>query len=139
MSRAGWLQTRLGVWFLPVGKTMIFLWPDVSSDTYRVGIRDLSGRTAGGRWLGDGMDLSWAMAWAEQEARKINDEGSSFRGGADLISGSAPWRGKRPRERMINFAESLGVSTAGNAGQVSDRISVEQASRALDAGILGRR
>lgn len=139
MSRARWLQTRLGVWFLPVGKAMIFLWPDVSSDTYRVGIRDLSGRSAGGRWLGDGMDLSWAMAWAEQEARKINDEGSSQRGGADLISSSAQWRGKRPRERMINFAESLGVSTAGNAGQVSDRISIEQASRALDAGILGRR
>src|SRR5260221_588176 len=62
MSRARWLQTRLGVWFLPVGKTMIFLWSDVSSDTYRVGIRDLSGRTAEGRRLGDGTDLSSATA-----------------------------------------------------------------------------
>jgi hypothetical protein len=122
-SRARWLQTDAGVWFLPVGKQMIFLWPD-GPERYRVGIRQQSARR-GGRWLGDGMTLDWAMAWAEQESAKITEAGQ--------VSASTTWRSRRPGPGMLTMARSLPVSDAGNAGQVSDRISVFLASRALDA------
>jgi hypothetical protein len=131
-SRARWLQTDLGVWFLPIDSAMIFLWPD-AGDTYRIGIRDIRGR-AGGRFVADGLDLSLAMSWAEQEAAKIT-EGR----GADIVSVGASWRSKRPSPGTIKYAESLGCSTSGNSGQVSDRISRTLASRALDSGILGTR
>ena len=132
-SRARWLQTDLGVWFLPIDKSMIFLWPDMSGETYRIGIRSMDGRS-GGRFMAEGLDLSMAMGWAEQEAEKINADK-----GADLVGIGASWRSKRPSPGMIRYAASLGCSGPGNAGQVSDRISRELASRALDLGILGKR
>jgi len=132
-SRARWLQTDLGVWFLPIDKSMIFLWPDASGETYRIGVRSMDGRS-GGRFMAGGLDLSMAMGWAEQEAEKINADK-----GADLVGIGASWRSKRPSPGMLRYAVSLGCSGPGNAGQVSDRISRVLASRALDLGILGQR
>lgn len=134
-SRASWLQTPMGVWFLRAGDQMLFLWPGEGDDSYRIGQRALRAR-AGGKFLAKGLTLDWAMAEAESHAEKIVADLDTD---ADLLSVKASWRAKKARPRLLGLAQSLGVSTAGNAGQISDRVSIELARRSLDANFTGQR
>lgn len=131
-SRATWLQTHEGVWFIGAGSDrIVFLWPD-GPGTYRVGTRPL--RRKGGEWLHEEVPLDTAMSWAQQEARRINDESETT---ANLVSRSASWRRSDASEIQLDLAARLGVKDPGvTKGQVSDRINVELASRALDPGLV---
>jgi superfamily II DNA or RNA helicase len=127
-SKSAWLQTVKGVWFIPTATGMYFLWPKKDGQTFYV-----YHRTRGGyNLLHDGLTLSYAMSWAENYAREDDDQHSDV-----SISGrQAAWRKKksRPRKKQVDFALSQGVDVTGNehVAELSDKISVTMASRALD-------
>jgi superfamily II DNA or RNA helicase len=134
-SEANWLTTRAGVKFIaPGGDQIVFVWPDGSAtepDRYKVGVRPLNAR--GGEFRVTGMELDFALAWAEQTAWEINRDNPTARG-ANLVDRKAPWRSGQASDGMISFAQRLGqgVTTGDRAGRVSDLINIELASRVLD-------
>jgi superfamily II DNA or RNA helicase len=125
-SRSAWLQTHQGLWFVPTATSVFFLYPDPDG-TYRVVQRT---RTGGYNRLHRGLDLSYAMSWAEQYAN-AEDSDSSF----SIGSRQAAWRRKKakPTKSQIEFAHKNGIKVDDeHRAELSDKISVELASRYLD-------
>lgn len=123
-SRAAWLQTPGGVWFIPTESSMFFLWPSQTTG-FRVGRKGKTGKAV---MLKDELTLDLAMSWAEQLA---TDEDPS------VSSRMAAWRRRRtpPSPEQWAFAASLGLSDLDptmSRAQLSDLISIEIASRVFD-------
>ena len=147
-SNRCWLKTRGGVYFMRAGEdAYVWLRPTLDGDyvvawaqhSRRVarfacchGSKECrcgkgsSSRGASSEYSGD---LAMAMAWGEDLAVDM---------GADpfetLSKKAAPWRRKRPSEKMTSFADSLRVRVlpTDSAGVLSDRIDRKIATGMFD-------
>ena len=130
-STAVWLETPGGVWFIPTGNALVFLWPG-KDGRYDVGIRPDQGR--GGHFIQRDVDLDAAMSWGEEHAEEYAAAWQAREGRSFGTTRKASWRRSRPSESHVAYAESLGISLpeGARAGEVSDRIAVYRASKALD-------
>jgi len=129
-SASLWLQTEAGCWFVPTGKGFVFLWPDDHDlEAYWVGWKPRGG--SGGSWISSaGLELGDAMTMAEETVQR--DPGYSTR--------TASWRKRRerPTDQQIAMARSLDLEVPEGVTKrdLSDRITVRLASRALDPAFL---
>lgn len=135
-SRAAWLQTYGGVWFLPVMNAAVFIWPG-SDDRYRVGIRP-TGRP-GGRFLREDLGLDAALSWGEQTADQYATAFvESYPGERKDFdrSSRASWRRQPATGAQIREANRIGLrldpDTPYSRGDLSDRINVHKISPLLD-------
>jgi superfamily II DNA or RNA helicase len=137
-AEALWLQTKAGVWFTTAGSgredaRLFFLWPGSEPGTYKAGWRPTHKK--GGGWLTEDVPFSVAQDWAEQEALSY-DAANPTGQGASLARRNASWRaGREPvTSGQLTRARTLGldVSEGMLKRDVSDMISVQLASRALD-------
>lgn len=122
-SHQAWLTTRGGVMFISAGEWTYFLWPSrAEAGTWDVCRYAKTGRAELTEHLGLGVEM--AMSWAEAEAE---DHGSFS------VSRKASWRRGKASEAQLSLASVLGLNTEGmGKAEVSDAISVELTSRALD-------
>jgi superfamily II DNA or RNA helicase len=132
-SRAVWLQTYGGIWFIGTGNALVFIWPD--GDRYSVGIRPR--RISGGRWIRQGVSLEAAMSWGEDEADRYAEAWQGSRGKSFGMSRSASWRRQPASRNAMDHALRIGIPLdrlGGDlrAGQLSDMIDVHEASAVLD-------
>jgi superfamily II DNA or RNA helicase len=123
-SHQVWLRTARGVWFIDVGESLVFLAP--GSDIGRYNVGRCPKRAAGGEWLHEDLDLSYAMSWGEQVA-----DGTHTAYGKTK---TASWRKGMPSQRQCAAAARWGVRiTPGmTQGAVSDALAVCEASSRLD-------
>lgn len=123
-SDYAWARTKKGVLFVSgTGDTTVFLWPSSA------GGFDVCTVSKGDRkWTRtdhQGLPAGEAMAWGEAVA----DDVAAF-----SPSRGASWRGKAPSEKMISFAQRLGVPTEGRRqGDVSQDIDIAMKSRMFDS------
>ena len=125
-SEHAWTRTRKGVLFINCGETTVFLWPSyaVPGTWDACTLQKGEPLTAAQRTQYVNLDLSSAMAWGEA----VSEDHSGFG-----VTKSAPWRQKKPSEKLAAFASRLGIATDGRrAGDVSDDISTELESRRFD-------
>lgn len=123
-STSCWLQTERGVWFVPTGKHLYFLWPE-QGGTFTIGrtvpwVRKKAERVA------DGMTLEYAMRWAESLA--VEEDPS-------IASRKSSWRRKAPPSpAQVGMATRYRIEydEATTKSQLSDLISIKSASLALD-------
>jgi hypothetical protein len=132
-SRAVWLQTNGGVWFIGVGNALVFIWPD--GDRYSVGIRPR--HISGGRWVRQGVSLEAAMSWGEAEADRYAEAWQARQDRAYGMSRSASWRRSPASRKAMDHALRIGIPLdrlGGDlrAGQLSDMIDIHEASAVLD-------
>lgn len=122
-SRSAWLQTKKGLWFIPAGEWVYFLWPE-SSGLVTVG-RTLSKGKHTPEKLHDGVTLEYGMAWAEEDSRQV---------GGGLSMRTASWRRGKPSESQVDLCARMGIEIPEGArrGAVSDLISIAFTSRLLD-------
>lgn len=148
-SPSVWLRTGGGVYFLTTrcqytancpdvgnrtpeacGSHIYFLWPD-KDGMYKVGIRPT--RKTGGKFVLEGLDLEYAMTWAEEIA---------FAEDSSLTDRQASWRrrNQEPRESQLLYARALRIDIPENISRrdLSDMISVRVASNLLDTAIRGK-
>lgn len=127
-SHSAWLQTYLGVWFVPSGKLTWFLLPDGEDDTgnelFRVGVIDTRNPRKG-KWTRRNLPIDLAMSWAEQEAAD-NDASVSQR--------MAPWRVRKqpPSDAQASFLRQLKLEVPDTKSEASDVLSIHLVSRVLD-------
>jgi superfamily II DNA or RNA helicase len=125
-SRANWLQTDMGIWFVTTKDHVYFVWPGTEPESYHVGWRPIKAPIIKGvhGWTHRNVDLETGKAWIEQEATEL--EFSTAR--------NATWRRRDPSEKMVNFGQMMGVTiTEGmKQGSLSDAISIRQVSQLLD-------
>jgi superfamily II DNA or RNA helicase len=138
-STSVWLQTYAGCWFIPLKDEVLFLWPELGDETYKVAVRPMHDN--GGKYLMEGVDLVTAMSWAEQEA----DEREAKNGrGMSLRARNAAWR-KRPApptDHQVAMAGARGLDTTGRTKvEVSDMLSIHFVSAMVDRayGVLQRK
>lgn len=132
-SRSAWLQTHGGIWFIPAGDKVVFLWPSKMPGLYSVGIRPL-GQSGGGFLITD-VDLDTGMTWGEQSAETYVERWQDRRGTSTVRPDRKSGRKSGPPSSgTIALARSLGIEvTSGTTGrELSGIIDVERASRALD-------
>lgn len=125
-SEHAWTRTRKGVLFINCGDTTVFLWPSyVAPGTWDVcGVAKGYAIQDSQRTQYVNLDLSSAMAWGEAVAEDHSGFG---------VTKSAPWRKKKPSDKLAAFAGRLGIVADGRrAGDVSDDISTELESRRFD-------
>lgn len=135
-SRAAWLQTYGGVWFLPVMNAAVFIWPG-TDDRYRVGIRPV-GRS-GGRFVREDLGLDAALSWGEQIADQYASAyQESYPGERKSFdrSSRASWR-RQPASRVqlnlaVNIGLAIGPDDNWNRGELSDMINIHKISPLLD-------
>ena len=132
-SRAAWLKTYKGVWFIQTKNSLYFLWPDDEAtarsesgeEKWHIGF-SLANRTRGGKYLQSGMSLDYAMSIAEQFA---TDEDPM------IASRSSSWRkkGGKASEAQTGFAASMGLDVSKmTKNDASNAISIHIVSRMLD-------
>lgn len=129
-SSGAWKQTHKGVWFLSTKSFVYVLWP--FGETFRI-LRYAARGSKGTVILARDLTMSDAMATAEQEVWD-SEEHEAF----SVASRTAPWRRRKEvSPKMSAFAENLGVEVTPfmRAGDVSDAIDVELASRYIDPKI----
>jgi len=127
-SRRQWLVTRGGVRFIDAGDELVFLAPGAEAGTYNVAA--CPARGTGGRFVREGLELSYAMAWAEQAAAYVRVNGEVKAG----TSKSAGWRRAEPSEAQLAAARAwrAEVPKGATRGEVSDLISIAAASGRID-------
>lgn len=132
-SRANFLQTHEGIWFIASENHVWFVWPEKEPDMYRIGHRPMEKK--GGGWLNRMLTLEQAMAWCETEALE-----SSM---AMAVRRDASWRKKReaPSEFQLRAARRYGVKVPDGVTkrELSDMINVARVSRFLDAPLRKKR
>jgi superfamily II DNA or RNA helicase len=131
-SRTVWLQTDLGVWFIPVKDVCYVLWPTGPGDAWTVNVFPMKYGPKRQRLMGD-LSLESAMAWAEQLAEEM-DTAQMATSGFSAAGKKASWRrkGQRPTEAQLSYAHGLGIDTTGmDKGQVADAINISKLSSAL--------
>lgn len=139
-SKAVWLQTYAGCWFIPAKDHVVFIWPEVEGDSFRVAKRPMSG--TGGAYLQKGLDMATAMSWAEQEAAEL-DTGNER--GTRLTSRNASWRKSKmdPTDGQLSLASAYRLDVTGKTrAEVSDMISRHKVSAMVDrafTSLMGKR
>lgn len=135
-SRAVWLQTYEGVWFLPVMNAAVFIWP-ATNDLYRVGIRPVN--RPGGKFVRDGLSLDAALSWGEQAADQYASAYvESYPGERKDFdrSARASWRRSGVTSAQLREAGRIGLRLDKigdmNRGTLSDMINIHKVSRLLD-------
>jgi hypothetical protein len=135
-SRAVWLQTYDGVWFLPVMNAAVFIWP-ATDDLYRVGLRPVN--RPGGRFVRDGLSLDAALSWGEQVADQYASAYvESYPGERKDFdrSARASWRRSGVTSAQLREASRIGLRLDKigdmNRGTLSDMINIHKVSRLLD-------
>ena len=126
-----WLQTPAGFRFIPTGTGTVFVWEvEGEAGRYRVGRSStpyvLHGPDAG--WLVDtALSLPMAMAWAEEEAGRLDPT---------VASRTSRWRTKRSAPSLAQTRElhRLGIPTSPGMtrAEASDALSIYHAARILD-------
>lgn len=125
-SRAAWLVTYGGVYFIPAKTGEFFLAP-ASDDTWRVGWK---GRTEG-KWLTPATP-SFDMAMSRAEAMAYDLDPS-------LSKRAASWRRKPATDKQKEYACYLGIEPSKQrCGELSDAISIALASPWLDTHFAER-
>lgn len=136
-SRAAWLQTHEGLWFIPAGDTAVFLWPGDVEGMYHLGWVSLHRGSSYG-WLhmnlpfdvlmdlGEAEADTRARAWGERNGYKLNP--------ASRANGK---RRTPPSQGSLTWANNLGIEVPDGvtAGELSRIIDIERASRVLDCRI----
>ncbi len=133
-SRATWLQTYEGIWFVTTRSDCFFVWPGSDTTSYHVGImpmpgneRDENGKRRFRGWLHKDIPLDVAMEWTEQEALNADQMVASRR---------ASWRQRRTlaTEGQIKYAQRLRLEVPEGITkrELSDMIDVRVVSRMLD-------
>lgn len=135
-SRAVWLQTYGGVWFIPVMNAAVFIWPG-NGDRYRVGIRPIN--RPGGRFIREDLSLEAALSWGEQVADDYALKYTeSYPGEIKTFHRTrrASWRRQPPSRAQLDEAMRLGVRVPVgielDRGTLSDMISIHKVSERLD-------
>lgn len=126
-SSQAWLSTRKNVMFIPCGDGEVFIWPSWTEEgSWRVAHWGKTARRPD--WLHGDLPLGTAMAWAETEA----DERQEF-----STRRTAYWRRRKATESQKNYAKRLGIPCGSDtlAGDLGNLISIELASRKLDAKV----
>lgn len=140
-SRRVWMQTKGGTHFLAWGgKRCLFLVPSTVPGALP-GTWDVAWCTKQGAWtMPDGtqrfggfveehrgIDLGYAMKWAEGLASDVGDDGDFGRKGA-------PWRRRPASEKQLNLARRWGceVPAGATGGEVSEMIDVAIATQRVD-------
>jgi superfamily II DNA or RNA helicase len=130
-SRARWLRTHGGVYFVPVADGEVFLWPQPDG-RWQVRHSPRNTTRLKIRWpvLHRDLDLSMAMAWGESEADD-RDTGTS-----SVARRNAPWRrGKDPvsADQLAACRRwSIDVPAGTTKAQAGDLLSVHHASIKFD-------
>jgi len=121
-----WLRTDAGLWFVALADRLVFLWPGSDAGLFHIGICPT--RDSGGSWIRKDLQLSDAMAWAEQEVKALDQK--------TLTNRRATWRKRKqpPSPAQLDYAERLRipVPTDTTKAVLSDLITVRVASRRLD-------
>lgn len=134
-SRQQWLQTDGGAWFVPAGADhFVFLAPGERPATFDVCWTHKSERKGG--WTDHrGVELEYAMAWAEDVAREYD----GFHRYADK---KASWRRGDASEKQKDYARGLGIIFAEDVSkpELANLITQAVASRRIDAVVkaMGR-
>lgn len=132
-SAHGWLRTRAGTWFLPVGSSFIAVVPDRWTGTTGAWAAVRFEATPGlSRIIQTGLtEVSWAMAWGEHDVRA--DE-------LMYVTKSQSWRRQKPSDRQLDMARMVGIDGAVTMrrGELSDAISVAKASARIDTVALAQ-
>lgn len=125
-SRAAWLQTPGGIWFIPAGKKVVFLWPDTQPGLFKIG-RCSSTTTSDGEWLKSQLTLEYALAWGEEIALETDQT---------VADRQASWRRRKakPTDAQKEYASRLGIpyTEKTRKNELSDLISIKLVSRLLD-------
>lgn len=127
-SRAAWLRTERGVWFLESGDRIVFLAPEVEPGRYAV--CTTAHKDASGAYRHRRLDLEQAMLRGEHEA--------SAAIGTVLIKRSAAWRKGSPTSGQRARAVRLGIELESEPGverlkgELSDLIAVVKVSARVD-------
>lgn len=134
-SRANFLRTHEGIWFVAGKSDVWFIWPGNESGSYHVGVRPLEGR--GGSWLHKNVTIEQAMAWTETEAIAADSWDMSY------ARRDAGWRRrKEPATKgQIIVARRYGIDPPAGVTkrEISDMINVARVSRILDKPLKKRR
>lgn len=134
-TRANFLQTYEGIWFVAGKHNVWFIWPGNESGLYHVGVRPLEGR--GGSWLYKNLPIDQAMAWAETEAIAADEWNISY------ARRDAAWRRrKEPATKgQLVIARRFGITPPAGVTkrELSDMINVAQVSPILDKALKKRR
>lgn len=131
-SECAWKQTHKGVWFLSDKTNTWVLWP--YGDTFRV-LRYSNQGSKMTTIVARELSMEDAAAFAESLAL-----GEAAMRGFSVARRKAPWRTRKEiSPAMSGFATSLGIEVTEDmrAGDVSDRCSIELASRYIDSKIKG--
>jgi len=130
-SETAWSRTPRGVWFFPGRERFVCILP---ADPARGGGHDV---VSVNRW-GAGCDPVALNVAGIAEAMRV---GESVIDHADrTMARRSPrgWRAGRPSRKMLGYAERLGlmVPLGCGAGEVSEMITSEEATRRIDARLL---
>lgn len=127
-SKAAWLRTHAGVFFLPAGERYLAVLPCWEGGYNVASIGKYAG--SGWRWLlpEPVESFSYATAWAEADVTPTE---------ASIARKGRSWRGAKPTEKTAALARRWGVVVSPDmtGGEVSSRITVKMASHRIDAGL----
>lgn len=127
-SSTAWLQTGAGINFIATSRRVWFIAQEPGAEGWRVGCSGTTSSMDGGGWMTDAMDMTSAMAVAQQRAQ---DEDES------VARRDSKWRKTKPSQKQLHMALSYGLVPADmldtiRKGPVSDVISIYVTSRMLD-------
>jgi hypothetical protein len=130
-SHSVWLQTRGGVWFIPVRGGVICL-RDRGDGTWSVG-RKMD--RAAGEWLVTGVTFEYALSWGEQIATEMDPM---------VAEKDRAWRRGKASAGQVDLAVRMNLApveelTTMRRGAVSDLISIHFASRMLDRALAANK
>lgn len=120
-----WLTSEVGLPFVSCGDVLVCLVE--GPEGWNVAEVDAGAGPPGsrppGRWVAEGLSSEEALGVASDRAEEA---------GEYLARRSASWRRGSPSTAQLGYAIGLGIDVEGlSRGQVSDRISIAKASRAL--------
>jgi superfamily II DNA or RNA helicase len=129
-SKACWLKTRGGVWFVATSTSYYVLWPDRYLEMYKVGRFPTRSRGRRPEWLASGVSFDFGMEMAEELALAEDPT---------LAGRSASWRRRRnrPSERALQTAKGAGIDVPQgiSAAELADLMTIEFASRKFDPAL----
>lgn len=126
-STHAWGRTPKGVMFINCGETRVFLWPSSQPGLWDVCVAKKAAKWE--RTRHTGLDLGSAMAWGEA----VSEDHAAF-----SVERSARWRKSPPSQAQLDYADVLGIDTAGmNRGQVSEAIDGRVTANLLDHHVKG--
>lgn len=128
-SSTAWLKTGAGINFIATAQRVWFIAQQPGIwEGYRVGYSGTTSSMEGGGWATDPMDMTAAMAIAQERAQAED---------ASIARRDSKWRKTKPSNRQLQLALGYGLLPADMAttvrkGPVSDILSIYFTSRMLD-------